>query len=211
MAQEQSQNTNNLLKYHENFDSEDKTLMLGGQIGFKNPKSKWLVYIAEGKLVFENRLEPQSLHWDDIQWIRYPDTEVLTSTENAVISATVNISGEGLGGAGILVGSGKRGAYWVFGVDEQGRYHLFNKAGRNANTAHSAKHAAIFAGQPNRLTYEMRGDNIAFFANDTEIIQVPNGKSKLHSRTTTGQTGVGLAAFGLGTYTFDEVQITQAK
>lgn len=211
ISQEAAKSSGKIATYQENFESDDINLMLGGQINFRNSKSKWLVYINSGKLVMENRLEPQSLQYDDIQWVRYPNSEVLSATGDATISVTVEAGNDGRGGVGILVGSGERGAYWMFGVDAEGRYHVVNRGSRNASPAYSAKHDAVSIGKPNRVSFERRGDNIAFFVNGTELIQVPNGNQQRNSRRQNGQAGVGLAAFGLGTYTFDDVEITQGN
>lgn len=195
----------------ETFDGNDQSLMLGGQLNFHEAKSDWLVYITNGKLVMENRLAPQSLHYNDITWVKYSESEVLTTTENAFISVTVEGRNDGIGGAGILVGSGKKGFYLMFAVDGGGRYHIFKKAGRKLNPVHSAKHAAILVGSPNQLSFELRGAQIAFIVNGTEIIQVPNMKKASNSRQTTKLSGIGLAAFGTGNYTFDNVEIMQAN
>lgn len=195
----------------ENFEGDDRTLMLGGQIDFNVDKSPWLVYLADGKLILENRTAPQSLHYNDIAWIKYPGSSALMSTENSVISVVVESQSTGRGGAGILFGSGKRGAYLMFSVDEEGRYHLFRKERRETRLVHSAVHPAILVGAPNELAFKVSGANIVFFANGTEVIQVPNTITGAYIRQVNGQSGVGLAAFGTGTFSFDSVEITQAN
>lgn len=209
IAQEQSNNVKPIVT--ENFEGDDPTLMLGGQINFSVDKSNWLVYAAEGKLFMQNRLEPQSVHFDDISWVHYPDTPTLSTTDDAVISVKIEAKNEGRGGAGILVGSGTNGAYLMFSIDNAGRYHIFQKQGRTANTVHSAAHEAIKIGAANDVAFAPRGANIVFFVNGIEVMQVPNTVQRQNGRQSTGLTGIGLAAFGVGTYSFDDVEITQAN
>ena len=195
----------------ENFEGDDRSLMLGGQIDFSINKSPWLVYLADGKLILENRTAPQSLHYNDIAWIKYPGSSALMTTEHSVISVVVESQSTGRGGAGILFGSGKRGAYLMFSVDEEGRYHLFKKERRETRLVHSAVHPAILVGSPNELSFKVSGANIVFFVNGNEVIQAPNSITGAYIRQVNGQSGVGIAAFGTGTFSFDSVEITQAN
>ena len=212
MSQEQTRESGSQHVVQELFDGDDSSLMLGGRIDLSgDKKSPWLSYVADGELVIENRLEPQSIHYNDIAWVKYPESGILESTENSVISVIVEVKNTGRGGAGFLVGSGKAGAYLMFSVDGQGRYHVIRKEGRNARTVHSAKHAAILVGAPNQLTFEMRGANVVFIANGVEIIQIPDSNRKNNSRRLNGQTGIGLAVFGIGTFAYDSVEISQAN
>lgn len=188
--------------YFENFNGDDRSTMLGGQIDFSF-NSKWIVTTGDGKFIMENRADPNVLHWDDIKWVRYEGEEVLSSTRRARISVSVEAMNEGRGGVGILVGSGEHGGYLVFGVDKDGRYHVMERNGRKATRAFSGVDKAIRAGQSNRLSFEWRDDQVVFLANGTEVIQLPYDKRV--------EAGVGLAAFGLGIYTFDDVEITKVE
>jgi len=194
--------------YTETFDGDDMSLMLGGHINFPEKDSEWLVYVTGGKLVLENKSNPRVLHYNDITWVKYPDPDTLETTENAVISVVVDGQNEGMGGVGLIVGSGKGGHYVMFSVDGEGRYHIFRKDGRKARPVHSAKHPAVRISGPNQLTFKKHGKKIAFIANGTEIIRVLAAKRGLPK----GEgAGVGLAAFGLGKYTIDSVVITQER
>lgn len=193
----------------ESFDGEDKTLMLGGQIFFNLTKSQWVVYLADGDLVMENRENPQSLHYNDISWVKFSDAESVESTEELMISAVVESRNDGRGGAGILVGSGKSGKYLAFTVDGQGRFHVLQKDGRQLRSVHSAKHDAVLVDGSNELSFKMRGANILFYVNGTKVIQVPFSKRGANSRNQSGGTGIGLAAFGTGAFHFEEVEISR--
>lgn len=193
----------------ETFDSDDSDLVLGGQLDLTAQTPPWFVHVSDGKLVMENRLEPQSLHYNDISWVTYPETDLLASTENAVISATVEAKNSGKGGAGILLGSGKAGSYLMFSVDGQGQYHVLRKDGRSLRPMRSAKHVAIHIGAPNELSFELRGANVVFLANGTEVIRIPYEPQPGSMGRGNDQSGVGLAAFGIGKFSFDNVEIAR--
>jgi hypothetical protein len=195
----------------ESFEGNDPDIMLGGQINFRDPKSKWVKYVSDGKLVFENRLDPQNLVRDAIQWVRYPDSKAISTTENAVMSVVVDAKNIGRGGAGIVINVQDRGAYWVFAVDDKGRYHIFGKGRRDAETVHSAKHEAIKVGQANQISFKLRGANIVYYVNGSEVVQVPLANAQQNSRSTSGTKSVGLVAFGLGKYAFDDIQISHTN
>lgn len=187
-------------KYVENFNGSDRSTMLGGQINFPSG-SKWIVTTTGGKLLMENRINPKSVHWNDIKWVRYEGDVSLSSTQGTKISVTVEAMNESRGGAGILVGSGERKKYLMFSVDGNGRYHVLERNRRKAVNAYSGTSDAVRPGQSNRLSYEWRNEKVVFFANGIEVIQIPFSIRE--------GAGIGLAAFGLGTYTFDDVEITK--
>ncbi len=208
-SEEQAAVTDGRAAAVENFEAGDPALMLGGQVDLVNQTPPWLVSISGGKLFMENKLEPLSLHYNDIGWVQFPGTDVLASTDGAVVSATVDVKNMGKGGAGIFVGSGKAGTYLFFSVDGQGQYHVLRKDGRSLRALRSAKHVAIHAGAPNELAFELRGANVVFFANGTEIIKVPNENGMASAGRGNDQAGVGLAAFGIGVFSFDDVEIVR--
>ena len=209
LSQEQAVETRAPDVIKETFDGEDRSLMLGGQIFFNPTKSQWIIYVANGDLVMENRENPQSLHYNDIAWVKFPDTESVEPTEDLLISAVVQSENFAQGGAGILVGSGKAGAYLALAVDGQGRFHVLRKDGRQLRAVHSAKHDAIEIGRPNKLDFQVRGPHVLFFVNGTKVIQIPYSKRGTNSRRPNGGTGIGLAAFGTGTFRFEEVEISR--
>jgi hypothetical protein len=183
--------------------------MLGGQIFFNPTKSQWVIYVSDGGLVMENRKNPQSLHYNDIAWVKFPDADSVEPTEDLLISALVESRNDAKGGAGILVGSGKLGRYLALAVDGQGRFHVLQKDGRQLRAVHSAEHEAIKTDGPNLLSFQVRGPHVFFYANGAKLIQVPFSKRSTNSRNSNGGTGIGLAAFGTGTFRFEEVEISR--
>ena len=155
------------------FDDEHPSLVLGGQIDFQTGKSSWLVYLFGGKLVMENRLNPQSLHYNDITWVLFPGSEMLESAEDLQISALVEGANSGPCGVGILVGSGKAGIRKMFAVDGQGLFQILKRDGRKLTPVHRARHEAVLAGALNEVAFEVRGANVAFLVNGAEIIEIP--------------------------------------
>ncbi|WP_424832579.1 hypothetical protein [Ruegeria sp.] len=211
LAQEQSAEGGQTEIIIETFEGEDQSLMLGGQIFFNPSKSDWVIYVSDGDLVMENRKSPQSLHFNDVAWVKFPETDSIESTENMVISAVVESGNEAQGGAGVLVGSGKSGKYLALAVDGQGRFHVLKKDGRQLRAVHSAKHDVINVGEANEVSFQVRGAHVLFFVNGVKVIQVPYSKRSTNSRNDGGGTGIGLAAFGLGIFRFDQVEITRAN
>lgn len=212
LAQEQAAAISSQPSTTETFDAGDPALMLGGQIDLDSDTTPWHVDITGGKLVIENRLDPKSLHYRDIAWVQYPASDTLASTEDAVISTVVEAKNNGRGGAGILIGSGKAGTYLMLSVDGQGHYHVLRKDGRTLRPLRSARHVAIAVGAPNKLTFEQRGTNTVFIVNGVEIIKIPSAEALGPlGRPGTGTSGIGLAAFGIGKYSFDDVVITRVE
>ncbi|MEO1109020.1 MAG: hypothetical protein AAFX90_13990 [Pseudomonadota bacterium] len=209
LSQEQTTETEAQTVVVETFEGEDQTLMLGGQIFFAPSNSDWMIYVSNGDLVMENRKNPQSLHFNDIAWVKFPDTETIEPTEDMIVSAIVESENDANGGVGILVGSGKSGKYLALTVDGQGRFHVAKKDGRQLRSIHSAKHEAIKVGESNELSFRVRGAHVLFYVNGTKVIQVPFSKRSTNSRNSDGATGIGLAAYGLGKFHFEEVEISR--
>lgn len=199
----QGQQVSKRPSYVENFDGEDRETMLGGQLAFANTNAdtSWIETIVGGKLIFESRLQANKLHYQDISWVRYEGENTLSSTRDATIAVSVEPENEGMGGAGILVGSGKAGSYLAFVVDRQGRFHVVHKARGTTRVAYSGKSEHIRVGAANRLTFDRSGDTVTFFANGADVITMP-----LENRDA---PQVGLAAFGIGVFAFDDVEITK--
>lgn len=205
-SQEQAATTGDPSVFSESFDSGDTSVMLGGQLDIGFEKAPWVYFLSDGALVLENRTEPQSIHYNDIFWAKYPDSETLESTEGAIISATVEAKNEGPGGIGILIGSGDAGAYLAFLVDGQGQYHVFQKEGSSVRKLNSGRSAAINVEGPNSLTFEVRGENVLFLANSDKVIEVPYSTTPGN-----GQGGLGIAAYGIGQFRLEDVAISRGN
>ncbi len=195
----------------ETFDGDDTTLMLGGQIDFQSAKPPWAVYVADEKFVMENRQDARSLQFNDVAWVKFPGSDSLESTQDMVISAVVDGEFSGKSGVGILVGSGKSGKYVAFTVDDKGRYHVLQKDGRQLRLVHADRHDAIRVGAPNKLTFQVRGAHVVFFANGTKVVQTLFSKRTSTNSSQGARAGIGLAAFGTGRFEFDEVEIKRAN
>jgi hypothetical protein len=205
-SQEQSATAGNPGVVSETFDGGDTSVMLGGQLDIGTEKAPWVYFLSDGALVMENRSEPLSIHYNDIFWAKYPDSDTLESTEGAIISATVEADNEGPGGIGILIGSGEAGAYLAFLVDGQGQYHVFQKEGTVVKKLNSGRSAAIKVEGPNSLTFEVRGENVLFRANSDKVIEVPYS-----TMPGNGQGGLGLAAYGIGQFRVEDVAISRGN
>lgn len=205
IAQEQTVAPEDTAIFGESFDGGDPSVMLGGQLDIGMEKAPWVYFVADGALVMENRTEPQSIHYNDISWAKYPDSASLESTEGSIISATVEAQNEGRGGVGILIGSGEAGDYLAFLVDGQGQYHVVRKNGSSVKALNSGRSAAVLVEGSNTLTFEVRGENILFFANSDKVIEIP------YTVPGDGRGGVGIAAYGLGQFRVDEIAISRSN
>jgi hypothetical protein len=206
VAQEQAGSTDTPVVFLETFETGDPMAMLGGQIDLGGDSQPWILHVTDGKLVLENRTAAQNIHYNDIGFVKYPDSSSLESTETSVISAVVESRNEGSGGVGIFFGSGDAGAYLAFLVDAQGQYHVMRKQGKKVSRLHSGTSDAILADKPNAVSLAWRGADLAFFANGTEVIKVPYAHTP-----GSGQGGLGLAAFGIGAYLIDSVEFSRAN
>lgn len=191
----------------ETFDSGDPDAMLGGQLDLTtNEADDWDIFVSDGKFVVENRSVAQSVYYNDVSWVKYPDSGALEPTEGSVISAIVESRNKGSGGGGIYFGNGVAGSYLAFLVDAEGQYHVIRKQNGRVERLNSGKSDAILAGKPNEVALAWRGKSLVFFANDVEVISVP------HTFTSErGEGGLGLAAFGIGTYLYDRVEFSRAN
>ncbi len=189
------------LIYREDFEGRQPDLMLGGQIGFDTDTS-WLVSVENGRLVFFNDSNPKQAHYDYIKWVRFEGTDELSLTKDGSMAVTVTPENTGPGGAGILIATGQRGDYWMFTVSREGQYHLLRKQNRKLELAYSGNHEALAEEASNRLAYAFEGNRIVFYANDAEITRVP------FDRKREGHSGLALAAYGLGRFLFDDVEIS---
>ncbi len=189
--------------YSENFDNEDPDLILGGQLTVPPRRSPWKIRFEDGKLIFKNRTKGHNTHLVDINWVRFDGSEKLSPVQNADIAVTVTADSNGLGGAGVIVGSVEHRRYWFFGIDDHGRYHVFRKRGSKLTPVTNGYNVAILQGEVNRVFVDRQQDKNVFFVNDQMIIEVPTNGPKGRP------DGVGLSAFGKGTYYFDDLVITQ--
>lgn len=194
--------------YTETFDDAAAMQFLGGQIDLRQVQPPWAISVADGRLSFRNSANPDSLRYQDISWVKYPGSDVVASTAGARITAIVQSENNGLGGAGILIGSGKNGSYFMFAIDDRGQYYLARRSGRDLRMVNIDYDTAILPGQPNEVSFHMSGDNIVFVVNGQPVVQVASSSQMPGSKRIGANAEVGIAAFGLGMYHFDSVTVT---
>jgi hypothetical protein len=195
----------------ETFSQGDLSLVLGGQLAFGGEDPTWTRYVAEGSFVLENRSNARALTYNDIGWVAFPDSDTLSTTEDATISATVLSANEGHGGAGILIGSGLGGAYTAFTIDGQGRFHVLQKRDGKLKQLHTATHEAIRPGEANTVSFTTRRDALQLMANGVTVMQVPILPDTDLRRRDSSTTGIGLVAFGQGRFEIDTVEIRRVN
>ncbi|WFE88450.1 hypothetical protein K1718_20105 [Roseibium porphyridii] len=198
-AQAISDSSSEKLTYKEDFNGDDPELMLGGQIEFDQTDRPWVKKVEKGRLVFVNDANPRATHYDIINWARFEGTNSLTRLYGRAMAVTVISNNSGKGGAGIAVLTSKRGDYWLFAVASKGKYHVLRKERGRLTLAYSGEHAALKKRGPNRISYRVLGNELVFRGNGIEITRVPF--DRLKSR----EIQLALAAFGRGTFEFDDV------
>ncbi|WP_417695013.1 hypothetical protein [Roseibium sp.] len=200
--------------YLETFDNKTIDEVIGGRFveeptdptwRDRHAKKYWSFSTDGHRMVWKNTQHPNSTHFLDIPWVAYDDGLRLFEVNEADISVTVKAQTRGRGGAGVLIGSGMSGYYWLFALDGNGNYHLLRKAGRNLHPATRARHPAIKMGADNRISYVRTEDTHIFSVNGEEVLRVPNIERR-HALK-----GVGIGAFGKGSYEFDDLKITQSE
>jgi|GEM_PF-4628788 len=188
--------------YHEDFNTRDLNAVLDGQIVLSDRISPWTIWVNGKNLVWSNISESHSLHYQDINWVRFDAGGEITRLENATVSVTVIAKNNTRGGAGVLVGSGVKNRYWSFNIDDSGNYHVLRKEWRRLAPVSQGSHPAIKRGQPNAVTFRREEGAVAFLVNDQEVVRVPTEDGR-HLE------GIGLTAYGAGSFKFDDLIITQ--
>ncbi|WP_298983259.1 hypothetical protein [uncultured Roseibium sp.] len=204
-AQAGSERSSGKLTYKEDFNGDDPELMLGGQIEFDQTDRPWMKKVDGGKLVFVNDASPKAAHYDIINWARFEGTNSLTRLYGRAMAVTVISDNSGRGGAGIAVLTSRHGDYWLFAVASKGKYHVLRKERGKLTLAYSGAHAALKKRGPNRISYRVLGNELAFRGNGIEIARVPFDRLKYR------EIQLALAAFGRGTFEFDNVVFTGRK
>jgi hypothetical protein len=187
--------------YVETFDGEAPATMLNGTIEV-GPSKSWATDIANGKLIFTNPKGADAVRYVSVPWIMFPNELVPERTDDMNISAVVTAEGQNRSGAGIMAGNARRnGDYLIFSVGENNLYRILQKARGKVTILVVGSNPAIKPRQPNLLELDRVKDRFSFKVNGETVVEVPY--QKLESAP------VGIAAFGIGRFEFDEVRITR--
>lgn len=184
--------------YIEDFDNGDLATALGGQL---KPYSNdiWTIEIADGELIFENLTNPKSLHRNTFNWVQYPGSSLIERADGANLSVTVRSFNTSQGGGGIVVGHESGAQYFLFCVDRSGRYFLFEKKSGKTKVAFAGSSEFIKNNEKNTLSATWLEKSVIFTVNGNEVLQAPYNWRQ--------GTTLGLGAFGIGRFAFDDVNI----
>jgi hypothetical protein len=187
--------------YVETFDGEAPATMLNGTIEV-GPSKSWATDIANGKLVFTNPKGVDAVRYISVPWIIFPNERVPQRTDDMNISAIVTAESQDRSGAGIMAGNARpNGDYLIFSVGENNLYRVLQKASGKVTILVVGSNPAIKPRQPNLLELQRVKDRFSFKVNGETIVEVPYQKLET--------APVGIAAFGIGRFEFDEVRITR--
>jgi hypothetical protein len=197
-------------EYVESFDGPLTSVMLNGALS-TGASGGWSVEVREGALVLSNPEAANALRYIGLENVIYPGSASPASTNNATIEATVRAKAEERAGAGVLAGYDPRtGNYVFFAVSGGGAYFATRKDQNRVKIIAAGTSAAIKPGAANKVSASTRDRTLVFSVNGTEVLRVQEpgpveqaGRSSLPQ----GQRLVGLAAFGRGTFWFEEARI----
>lgn len=187
--------------YVETFDGDAPATMLNGTIEV-GPSKNWATDIANGRLVFTNPKGADAVRYVSVPWIMFPNELVPDRTDDMNISAIVTAEGQDRSGVGVMAGNARRnGDYLIFSVGENNLYRVLQKVGGKVTILVVGSNPAIKSRQPNLLELQRVKDRFSFKVNGETVVEVPY--QKLESAP------VGIAAFGIGRFEFDEVKISR--
>ncbi|EEE47259.2 hypothetical protein [Roseibium alexandrii] len=189
--------------YLETFDTTELETVLEWQIMSPGRHSPWSISVDGANLVWRNTSKKTNSQHQSIDWVRFEDNKEITRLNEASLSVTVLPRRFNSGGAGIVAGTYRQRQNWRFNIDNDGGYHVLMQSGRGFARVYKGEHPAIKPNTPNVIVFERQGEEFVFFVNEQEVIRLPTNARRSDPHW------VGLTAFGIGTYKFAEMTITQ--
>lgn len=189
--------------YTETFDTNKLEAVLDGQLLPPQSRSPWKIWVNGEHLVWRNTTNKTNTQYQGIKWVRFEGSDQLSRLQDASLAVTVLPIRFNQGGAGVIAGTARYRHYWTFNIDNNGKYHVFQKTNGRLSPVYKGKHDAIRSNNPNTVSVDREGQEFVFNVNGKPVIRVPvkGQRSEKH--------WVGLTAFGTGTYKFDDLTITQ--
>ena len=173
--------------------------MLNGVLSFGS-SGPWSTRVTNGALEIENRTADNAVRYYRIERVIYPGSQGPAATEDATIEATLRMTGEERGGAGVIARyDAKTRDYLMFAVGPKGTFHNLLRKGPKATFVAAGLNDAIKVGESNRLLVKTLGSTLVFEVNGREV-------TRMQGDETPGKL-VGIGAFGRGTFNFEQVRI----
>ncbi|WP_237154339.1 hypothetical protein [Oryzibacter oryziterrae] len=190
--------------YVETFDGPARPYFLTDPLR-TNPTSAWKITQDKGAATFENQTDPSALTYVTIALAPYGGAGLYEATNGADIEVVVASDETAKGAAGVVVNlkpTPSDNHYVFFGIGPGGTFKCLEKVGGKLSALKQDTHPAIKRSGPNTLSTVHDGDAISFKVNGTVVYT-------MHPASTTKPNLVGLAAFGQGRYSFDQLTVRE--
>lgn len=189
-------------RYVETFDGPDKAIMLNGTVDY-GVDGAWSARIDDGALELENTDAGSAVRYYTTPTVSYPGSGAVSQTDGASIEVDVRVDAQDRSGAGLLGGfDPRRKDYHLFAIGPNQQIYVMFRENGKARLLVAATNDAVKSGQTNRLRLSSQDDGLAFEVNGVRVITI--APSDLVGR------GIGIGAFGRGTFSFDNVHIIDA-
>lgn len=186
-------------RYVETFDGPDKAIMLNGTIDY-GVDGAWSARIDDGALELENTDAGSAVRYYTTPTVSYPGSGAVSQTDGASIEVDVRVDAQDRSGAGLVGGFDRRRKdYHLFAIGPNQQVYVMFRENGKARLLVAATNNAVRSGQTNRLRLSGQEEGLAFEVNGVRVITI--------AQEDMAGKGIGIGAFGRGTYSFDNVHI----
>lgn len=190
--------------YVETFDGSDPAIMLNGVVDY-GIKAPWVARIANEALELSNTDADNALRYYTLPTVSYRGTGTVSRTDGASIEVDVHVEAvdKARSGAGLVGGfDHRRKDYVLFAIGPAKQVYVVQRRNGKARMLATAEHDGIKEGG-NRLRISSVDDGLGFDINGVRVMTVEH--AELPGK------GIGIGAFGRGTFRFDTVRIEAAE
>jgi hypothetical protein len=186
--------------YVETFDGPDPSVMLNGVVDY-GADGDWAVRIDDGALELSNTEEGDAVRYYTTPTVSYPGSGRISRTDGATIEVDVRVDAGSRAGAGLIGGfDHQKKDYILFAVGPAQQVYVLGRTNGKAKILVATHHDAVRTAQTNRLKISREGGGLRFEVNDSHVLTI--------DREDVPGPGIGLGAFGRGSFSFDNVNIS---
>lgn len=186
--------------YVETFDGPDPSVMLNGVVDY-GADGGWAVRIDDGALELLNTTEGDAVRYYTTPTVSYPGSMRISRTDGATIEVDVRVDADFRAGAGLIGGfDHQKKDYLLFAVGPAQQAYVLARTNGKARILVATHHDAVRTAQTNRLKISREGGGLRFDVNDSHVLTI--------DRADVPGGGIGLGAFGRGSFSFDNVNIS---
>lgn len=187
--------------YTETFDGPDDAIMLNGVVDY-GVDGAWSAHIADHSLELTNAADKHAVRYYTTPTLTYPGSKMISRTDGATIEVDVRVDAVERSGAGIVGGFDRhKKDYHLFAVGGDQQVYVMHRVGGKARLLMAAKNPAVKIGGINRLKVSGENGDLAFEVNGALVMVIKSAEL--------AGSGIGIGAFGRGTFAFDTVNIIE--